>query len=100
MAETPLRQQETIWRGSGLRILLAIIAGLAAYFLTIQDIRTELTSKAGAEVVREIDTKLNRLEILQEDYQKERTESRRFRENVIERLARIESILNQPGGKR
>lgn len=87
-------------RGQSLRIGLALIAGLTAYFLTIQDIKSELAGKADAAAVREIDLKLSRVELIEEENHKANAELRVFREDVIERLVRIESLVGRSEGKK
>lgn len=87
-------------RGQGVRIAIAVIAALAAYFLTIQDIKTTLATKADAAALQRIDVKLSRVELIEEENHKANAEFRVFREEVIERLARIESLLEQMEGKR
>lgn len=81
------------------KILLAVIAGLAAYFLTIQDLKTAIADKAPRQRVQQIDTRVGQLETAQREYQVRTADFRRFREEVIERLARIESMLERNKGK-
>lgn len=87
-------------RGQGVRLGIAIFAALAAYFLTIQDIKTTLATKADAAALQIIDVKLSRVELIEEENRKANAEFRVFREEVIERLARIESLLERREGKR
>jgi DNA repair ATPase RecN len=81
------------------KILMALVAGLVAYFLTIQDLKTAIAEKAPRQSVHQLDTRLGQLETLQKEHQVTTTEFRRFREEVIERLARIESLLERNEGK-
>ena len=87
-------------RGQGVRLGIALVAALAAYFLTIQDIKTTLATKADAAALQKIDVKLSRVELIEEENRKANAEFRVFREEVIERLARIESLLERTEGKR
>lgn len=83
------------FRGQGVRLGIALIAALVAYFITIQDIKTSLATKAEAAALQKIDVKLSRVELIEEENRKANAEFRVFREEVIERLARIESLLER-----
>ena len=85
-------------RGFGFRLVLALVAALAAYFLTVQEIKTELSGKADAPTVQALDTKLARLEANEREYRMTSEEFRQFHDEVIERLTRIESLLDNSGG--
>ncbi|HSG99443.1 MAG TPA: hypothetical protein VLB27_05300 [candidate division Zixibacteria bacterium] len=87
-------------RGLGIRLALALAAALAAYFLTVQELRTELSGKADSPRVQELETKLTRLEANEREYRMTSEEFREFRSDVIARLTRIESLLDNSGGKR
>jgi len=100
MSEVAFTQRTDIrFRDHLFKILMAVIAGLTAYFLTIQDLKTAIADKAPRQRVQQIDTRLGRLETAQQEYQVTTTEFRTFRQDVIERLARIESLLEQHEGK-
>jgi len=81
------------------KILMAVIAGLTAYFLTIQDLKTAIADKAPRQQVQRLDTRLGRVETAQRESRITTAEFRTFRQEVIERLARIESLLEQNEGK-
>lgn len=87
-------------KGFGIRLALALVAALAAYFLTVQELRTELSGKAEEPRVQELETKLTRLEANEREYRMTAEEFREFRNEVIARLTRIESLLDNSGGKR
>ncbi|MCH9032035.1 MAG: hypothetical protein IIB00_07235 [candidate division Zixibacteria bacterium] len=87
-------------KGNGFRIFLAVIAGLAAYFLMIQEIKTEIAGKADSSIVLRIDNKLSRLEAFAQDRRSFEAEFKVFRDETIRRLARIESLLENDRGKK
>ncbi len=96
---TTLHRNDIRLRDHLFKILMALIAGLVAYFLTIQDLKTAIAEKAPGKQVHLLDTRVGQLETMQREQQVTTTEFRRFREEVIERLARIESLLERNEGK-
>lgn len=86
-------------RSLALRTLIAIVVGLTAYFLTIQELKSELASKADAAIIHQIDNKLSRLEAHDQQHLLTTAEFQEFRQEIIERLARIESLLEHAEGK-
>ncbi len=100
MNDSLLKQRNDIrLRDHLFKILMAVIAGLAVYFLTIQDLKSAIADKAPRHRVQEIDTRVGQLETSQRDYYTTTTDFRRFREEVITRLVRIESLLEQKEGR-
>ncbi len=100
MSETAQIQRNDIRvRDHLFKILMAVIAGLTAYFLTIQDLKTAIADKAPRERVQQMDTRLGRVETAQNESRITTAEFHTFRREVIERLARIESLLEQNEGK-
>ncbi len=83
----------------GLKLSLAVLAGISAYFLTVQELKTELVGKADNATVTAIENKLARLEANEREYRMTSHEFREFRNDVIARLSRIESLLEDSGGK-
>ena len=87
-------------KGNGFRIFLALIAGLAAYFLMIQELKTEIAGKADSSIVLRIDNKLSRLEALAQERRLSDAGFKEFRDETIRRLARIESLLENARGNK
>lgn len=80
--------------GDLLNLSTFVFGLVAAYFLTIQSLRVELSAKASAEVVQMMDQRLARIEVLLQ----ERTVSKEyFYEHltaITDRLTRIEGELS------
>jgi len=92
MSDAP---EEIKVRGYGVKLMLAIIAGVVAYFLTIQEIKSDISGKASAASVNVIDVKLNQLETMAQEQRLTRAEFYAFRDECIRRLARIETLLER-----
>lgn len=60
--------------GDLLNLLTFVFGLVAAYFLTIQSLKVELSAKASAEVVQSLDQRLARMEVLLQ----ERTVSKEY----------------------
>lgn len=79
---------------------VVIVLGLAAaYFMTIQSLKIELSAKAEAVVVGALDRKLATIEVLLREGVVGREQFHRFERAVETRLARIEFYLTDKPGE-
>ncbi len=79
---------------------VVILLGLAAaYFMTIQSLRIELSAKAEAAVVGALDRKLATIEVLLREGVVSREQFHRFETAVETRLSRIEFYLTEKPGE-
>lgn len=80
--------------------LVVILLGLAAaYFLTIQSLKIELSAKAEAVVVEALDRKLAAIEVLLREGMVGRERFHRFETALESRLAKIEFYLTDKPGE-
>ncbi len=80
--------------------LLTIVVGIAAaYFLTIQSLKTELETKAEGAVVEVLDKKLAGFEVILKEGVVGREQFFRFSKDIEARLTRIEQYLKDQSGE-
>ncbi len=80
--------------------LITIIIGIAAaYFMTIQSLKSELAAKAEAAMVRALDKKLAGFEVLLREGVVSKEQFYQFSSDVEARLIRIEDYLVEYSGE-
>ncbi len=84
--------------GPTLRIITIIIGIAAAYFLTIQSLKVELAAKAEVPAVEIIDKKLTNLEAVIREGVVSREQFYEFSRDIEARLNRIEILLQNNKG--
>lgn len=83
-----------------LRLVTLIVGVAAAYFLTIQSIKIELTEKAESAVVETLDRRLANLEVLLKESTVSREQFHLFSKSIESRLGRIEFYLIDQSGEK
>ncbi len=86
--------------GPLMNIVTVIMGVVAAYFLTIQSLKIELSAKAESAVVQTLDKKLNRIEVILTESVVSRDQFYEFTKDIEARLNRIELRLTQPTGEK
>jgi hypothetical protein len=102
-ADSATRQDHSSLRLSGqvINIILVAFSIAAAYFMTIQSLKLELSAKAESAVVNALDKKLGEFEILLREGVVSKEEFYRISAEADKRLARIEyHLTNQSGDAR
>jgi len=85
--------------GGVLRFVGVVLSLAAAYFLTIQSLKVDLTGKAESAVVEELDKKLANIEVILNEGVVSREQFYEFSKEVESRLSRIEFYLKQKSGE-
>lgn len=85
----------SLWRSRVIltRLIAIVVAGAAAWYSTVYGIRLTINEKADREVVAQIDHRLTVIETLLRSDVARQSELSDFREQVNQRLARIETLL-------
>lgn len=79
--------------------LMSIVLGIAAaYFLTIQSLKIELSAKAEGDMVETLDKKLANLEVILKETVVTKEQFYTFSQKMEARLARIEYYLADRSG--
>jgi len=80
--------------------LMSIVLGIAAaYFLTIQSLKIELSAKAEGDIVETLDKKLANLEVILKETVVTKEQFYTFSQEMEARLARIEYFLADRSGE-
>ncbi len=85
--------------GGMLRFVGILLSLAAAYFLTIQSLKMDLTGKAESAAVEALDKKLANIELIMKEGVVSREQFYEFSKEVESRLSRIEFYLKQKSGK-
>lgn len=85
--------------GGMLRFVGVLLSLAAAYFLTIQSLRVDLTGKAESEAVEKLDRKLANIEVILREGVVNREQFYEFSKEMESRLSRIEFYLKQKSGE-
>jgi hypothetical protein len=85
--------KQTLTR-SGMTIIATAFAVVAAYLGTINDLKLALAEKADRRAVEQIDVRLSRIEVLMNEHLLTKDEFHELRDELLRRLARIESELD------
>lgn len=86
--------------GGMLRFVGVVLSLAAAYFLTIQSLKVDLTGKAEGAAVEALDKKLANIEVILKEGVVTREQFYEFSKEVESRLARIEFYLKQNSGEK
>ena len=90
--------------GQVLNLMTLIVGIAAAYFLTIQSLKIELSEKAESAVVSTLDKKLAHLEVMIREGVVSKEQFYQFSKDIDTRLTKIEYFLmeqqGEPVGKR
>ena len=78
-----------------LSILIALAAALSTYYTTIGSIKLEIAGKAGEKFVAGLDKRISNLEIRLAENFATKEDFFNLREDLLERLNRIEIQLNR-----
>ncbi|MEK7775715.1 MAG: hypothetical protein AAB305_07510 [Candidatus Zixiibacteriota bacterium] len=89
---------QRIRTGEVVNIVTMIFGIVAAYFLTIQSLKLELSAKAENRVVDTLDKRLSGLEILLKERTVSKEELFRMSQQIESRLSRIEMHLTNESG--
>jgi len=81
------------WRGPLMRAAALLSAIIAAYYSTVYGIRLTINEKADRQVVSQIDQRLLVIETILRTDVASRGDLARFRDDVQQRLTRIETLL-------
>ncbi|MBI5267855.1 MAG: hypothetical protein HY851_11550 [candidate division Zixibacteria bacterium] len=92
-----LRLQK-IRMGEVINVVTMLFGVVAAYFLTIQSLKLELSAKAENRVVDTLDKRLSGLEILLKERTVSKEELFRMSQQIDSRLTRIELHLTNESG--
>jgi hypothetical protein len=84
--------------GPVINFVVILLGVAAAYFMTIQSLKIELSAKAEAAVVEALDRKLTAIEVLLREGMVEREQFHRFETTVETRLSKIEFYLTAKSG--
>ncbi len=85
--------------GQLINIITIVIGVVAAYFLTIQSLKVELSAKAEGAVVEALDKKLASFEVIVKEGVVSKEQFYQFSKNVDARLTRIEYYLKEQAGE-
>jgi len=83
------------YRNIGISIVIALIAGLSAYYTTIGGIKLEVAQKAEETFVASLDKRISNLEVRLAENFATKEDFFQLREDLILRLNRIEVQLNK-----
>jgi predicted Holliday junction resolvase-like endonuclease len=89
---------QRIRTGEVINVVTMIFGIIAAYFLTIQSLKLELSAKAENRVVDTLDKRLSGLEILLTERTVSKEELFRMSQQIESRLTRIEMHLTNKSG--
>lgn len=76
-------------------IIATAFAVVAAYLSTVSDLKLSLAEKADRRAVEQIDLRLSRIEVLMNEHLLTKDEFHLLRDELLVRLARIESELGR-----
>ena len=83
------------YRNIAISIVIALIAGLSAYYTTIGGIKLEVAQKAEETFVTSLDKRISNLEVRLAENFATKEDFFQLREDLILRLNRIEVQLNK-----
>jgi len=83
------------YRNIAISIMIALIAGLSAYYTTIGGIKLEVAQKAEETFVASLDKRISNLEVRLAENFATKEDFFQLREDLILRLNRIEVQLNK-----
>ena len=91
-------QARKIKIGEVINVVTMIFGIVAAYFLTVQSLKLELSAKAENKVVETLDKRLSGMEILLRERTVSKEELFRLTQQIESRLTRIEMHLTHESG--
>lgn len=84
----------------GIKLMSVVLGIAAAYFLTIQSLKIELSAKAEGDMVETLDKKLANLEVILKETVLTKEQFYTFSHEMEARLARIEYFLIDRSGEK
>lgn len=82
-----------------LRLVTIIFGVAAAYFLSLQSIKLELSKKAESDVVTKLDKKLTNIEVILSEGVLDKEEFYHFSNSLEKRLTKIEAMIAEKNGR-